>query len=68
MTVEGSPPEGFKGSSVLCISLTLSCLSKKKNGGKEKQMKKRKRAREIILLWNLDSGARRPRSQSIWMV
>lgn len=25
-------------------------------------------AREIILFWNLDSGARRPRSQSIWPV
>lgn len=25
-------------------------------------------AREIILFWNLDSGAHRPRSQSIWPV
>lgn len=25
-------------------------------------------AGEIILFWNLDSGARRPRSQSIWPV
>lgn len=36
--------------------------------GKGEKEGERRRAREIILFWNLDSGAHRPRSQSIWPV
>lgn len=62
--VEGGPLESFEGNGGLCISVLIFFVSVKERG-KEGE---RGRAREIILLWNLDSGAHRPRSQSIWPV
>ena len=49
------------------MHLSAYFLSVKKRGKREMEGE-RGRAREIILLWNLDSGAHRPRSQSIWPV
>lgn len=45
------------------------CLRERKSEGRNGgRVKERERDKEIILLWNPDSGAHRPRSQSIWLV
>lgn len=47
------------------LSLSFSREKKRESGGERGEGVG---AREIILFWNLDSGAHRPRSQSIWPV